>query len=336
MSTDRADDRGGLVPFDLDRRVDPGLADALAAKPRRMIERLDQVPRAREVMAATRPPSVLPATVAVADHHIDLDDGHRLMVRVYRPTGSTGPLPTLYWIHGGGLIVGEVAMNDGFCANAAAELDIAVASVEYRLAPDHPYPTPLEDCWAGLRWLADHADRLGVDPTGLAVGGGSAGGGLAAALALLARDRGGPDLSFQLLRYPMLDDRDTTPSSRAVDDPRVWNRSTNRLGWRAYLGDAAGGPDVPYHAAPARCPDPGGLPPAIITVGDLDLFIDEDLAYAQALGRAGVPVEVHVYPGAYHGAINDAPEADLTRRWQGDELAALGRALGRPGADQTG
>ena len=327
-STSAPTDRSGVVAFDLGRRVDPGFADALAAKPTRMIERLEQVPRAREVMAASRPAVELPDGVDVTDHGIAVADGHELLVRVYRPRDRDEALPALYWIHGGGLIVGSVDMNDGFCADVVTDLGIAVASVDYRLAPEHPYPTPLEDCYAGLAWLVDGAERLGVDPTRVAVGGGSAGGGLAAALALLARDRGGPEVCFQLLRYPMLDDRNATPSSRAVIDERVWNHSTNGLGWRAYLGDRAGGPEVTSYAAAARCEDPAGLPPAVITVGDLDLFLDEDLAYAQSLGRAGVPTEVHVYPGAYHGAINDAPGCELSRRWYRDEMLALARGLG--------
>ena len=316
--------------LDLDARVDPSFAAALAAKPRRMLERLDQVPRAREVMAAARPPATLPPSVEVVDRHATADDGHQILVRCYRPAGDGRPLPTLYWIHGGGLMLGSVDMNDGWCGSLVDELGIAVCSVEYRLAPEHPYPTPLEDCLAGLAWAVDRADEIGLDPGLVAIGGASAGGGLAAALALACRDRGGPAVCFQLLRYPMLDDRARTPSSRAVTDPRVWNRDTNHLGWSAYLGPAAGGDDsaVPYLAAPARCPDHSGLPPAVITVGDLDLFVDEDVAYAQALSRSGVPVELHIYPGAYHGANNDAPDGDLTRRWLRDEKAALALALG--------
>ena len=315
--------------LDLDARVDPSFAPALSARPRRMIERLDQVPRAREVMAETRVVAELPDTVEVTDHHTEADDGHRILVRCYRPAGVDRLLPALYWIHGGGLMFGSVDMNDGWCAGLVDELGIAVASVEYRLAPEHPYPTPLEDCFTGLVWTAERSDELGIDTDRLAIGGASAGGGLAAALALASRDRGGPSARFQLLRYPMLDDRHHTPSSRALTDPRVWNRHTNRLGWSAYLGHeaAADDRDVPYLAAPARCLDLTGLPPAIVTVGDLDLFVDEDVAYAQALSRAGVPAELHVYPGAYHGAINDAPDGELTRRWYHDEKAALARAL---------
>ncbi len=333
---------GGVTPLDLDRRVHPDFAAALAARPARSIRRLDQVSRAREVMEAARTPWSSPDGVEVVDHHVPAADGHEILVRVYRPTGAGGrgrrpePGPALYWIHGGGLIVGSVAMDDARSGLLATAFGITVASVEYRLAPEHPYPTPLEDCDAGLLWLADHAADLGVDPDRVAVGGASAGGGLAAGLALLARDRGGPPIRFQLLRYPMLDDRNRTPSSHAQLDPRVWNREANQLGWSAYLGDRAGGPDagpggetgVEPYAAPGRASDHAGLPPAIVTVGDLDLFLDEDVDYARALGRAGVPTELHVYPGAYHGAVNDNPDAALTHRWFRDEATALARALG--------
>ncbi len=317
------------APIDLDGRVDPAFAEALAAKPKRMVERLDQVPRARELLAASRPPGSLPAGVEASDHRATASDGHEIHIRLYRPAGGVEPLPVLFWIHGGGLMFGSVAMDEGRSGALVAETGAAVASVEYRLAPEHPFPTPLEDCYAGLCWVAEQGAELGLDPDRLAIGGASAGGGLAAGLALLARDRGGPRACFQLLRYPMLDDRNQTASSHAQTDPRAWNRSANALGWSAYLGEAAGGPEVSHHAAPARCADPAGLPPAVITVGDLDLFLDEDVAYAQALGRAGVPVELHVYPGAYHGAINDGPEAELTRRWYRDEADALARAFAR-------
>ncbi|MEM9565217.1 MAG: alpha/beta hydrolase [Actinomycetota bacterium] len=326
----------GVRPLDLDRRVDPEFAAALAARPLRGIRRLDQVRRAREVMEASRPPWTAPGTVDVVDHHAPAADDNQIQVRVYRPTDPGGgrpqaeTRPALYWIHGGGLIVGSVTMDDRRSTALVEQLGITVASVEYRLAPEHPYPTPLEDCYAGLTWLVEHADELGIDTDRIAVGGASAGGGLAAGLALLARDRGGPPIRFQLLRYPMLDDRNRTPSSHAQLDPRVWHREANHLGWSAYLGDGAGSDGIEPYAAPGRASDLAGLPPAIVTVGDLDLFLDEDVDYARALSRAGVPTELHVYPGAYHGAINDNPDAGLTQRWFRDEANALVRALPEP------
>ena len=285
----------------------------------------------REAMAKLRaamPAVPLPDGVSVQDHMAPGPDGAPdVMVRLYRPASLPANAPALYWIHGGGMVVGNVQMNDPYCAGIAKELNVLVASVEYRLAPEHPFPAPIEDCYAGLRWLASSADELGLDRSRIAIGGGSAGGGLAAALALIAHDRAEVEVCFQLLVYPMLDDRNTTRSSQVIVDPRIWNRASNLAGWSAYLADNAGGEDVSPYAAPARATELAGLPPAYINVGTLDLFVDEDIAYAQALLAANVPVELRVYPGAFHGSPNLAPDAELSRRWRRDELSALDRAL---------
>jgi acetyl esterase/lipase len=203
----------------------------------------------------------------------------------------------------------------------------AVVSVEWRRPPEHPFPAPMDDCYAGLAWTHRHAAELGVDPARIAIGGASSGGGSAAGLALLARDRGELPVRFQLLIYPMLDDRNVTPASRALTDPRVWNRASNLIGWRAYLGDAAGTGRVSPYAAPARATDLTGLPPAYLAVGDLDLFIDEDLEYAQRLQQADVPTELHVYPGGIHAFDSYAPASALARRFAGDRDDALRRAF---------
>jgi acetyl esterase/lipase len=319
-----------MAPVELEARLDAEHRAVLAAMPTDLLT-FEDIPAARqrfgELTAQTAALEPLPANVALEDHHTRTADGHDVMVRTYRPA-SGGRGPALYWIHGGGMILGTVAMNDFSCARTAAELDIVVASVEYRLAPEHPYPTPLEDCYDGLRWFAGAAADLGVEADRIAIGGGSAGGGLAAGLALLARDRGEVPIAFQLLVYPMIDDRAVTASSRAITDPRVWNPHANRVGWNAYLGGQAGTDDVSPYAAPARATDLAGLPPAYIPVGDLDLFLDEDLAYASALSRAGVPVEVHVYPGAFHGSDRFVSRSALATRWVADEHAALRRGLG--------
>lgn len=266
-------------------------------------------------------------SIEITDHHTPAGDGHQVLVRVYRRQERRDDRGGLYWIHGGGMVLGDVSMNDARCAAIALNLDVVVASVDYRLAPEHPYPAPLEDCYCGLRWFFDQAEAFGVDTARIAVGGGSAGGGLAAGLALLARDRGQVSPCFQLLTFPMIDDRNQTPSSYMVDDPRVWNRTANIAGWSAYLDGRNGADDVPAYAAPARATDLAGLPPAIVTVGSLDTFIDEDIAYAQALLHAGVPCELHVYPGAFHGSNFMAPDSDISQRWYRDEMAALDRAL---------
>jgi acetyl esterase/lipase len=278
--------------------------------------------------AARMPAPVIPAGMTIEDHTVPGPAGAPdISVRTYRPAGLRPAAPAFYWIHGGGMVMGTVPMSDGYCAGLADHLGALVASVDYRLAPQHPFPAPLEDCYAGLRWLHASAATLGIDPARIAIGGGSAGGGLAAGLALLARDRAEVPLCYQFLVYPMIDDRNATPSAHAITDTRVWNRITNLAGWHAYLDGRAGAPDVSPYAAPARATDLAGLPPAYINVGTLDLFVDEDIAYAQALSRAGVPVELHVYPGAYHGSSNLVPAAAISQRWLADERAALHRAL---------
>ncbi|MGY4710651.1 alpha/beta hydrolase [Mycolicibacterium sp. CBM1] len=235
-------------------------------------------------------------------------------VRLYRPAGASGPTPGLVWIHGGGYVLGTAAQDDALCRRFVERLQITVASVDYRLAPEHPYPAPLEDCYTVLRWLAG---LPGVDGDRVAIGGASAGGGLAAALALLARDRGEVQPVFQVLVYPMLDDRSV---GRHLDDPghRLWNATSNRFGWTSYLGGAD-----PALAVPARRSDLAGLPPAWLGVGTLDLFHDEDLAYAARLQEAAVPCEVHVVPGAFHGFDGIAPKADVSTAFFDSQCASL-------------
>ena len=243
------------------------------------------------------------------------------------PSDIEGPVPALYWIHGGGMVLGDVPMDDLNCKGVALEMGCVVASVEYRLAPEHPHPAPIEDCYAGLKWLAENADSLGVDSSRIAIGGASAGGGLAAALALLARDRAEVQVIFQQLIYPMLDDRNITPASHYVQHPKVWNRKANIAGWSALLGKPAGSDGVSPYASPARAEDLSSLPPAFIIVGELDLFVDEDIDYAQRLIQAGVPVELHVFPGAFHGSDLMVPTSENSRRWAAIRTAALRQAL---------
>ncbi|MPY95426.1 MAG: alpha/beta hydrolase fold domain-containing protein [Acidimicrobiia bacterium] len=311
-------------------RLDPAHQSVLRAIPEEFLDLTDiAATRVRfDQVMAQRPRPQWPDGLGAEDHLAPgRDGGPDVSVRLYRPAGLAAPAPALYWVHGGGMVLGSVAMDEDQCAGLADSLQIVVASVEYRLAPEHPFPAPVEDCYTGWAWLAANAATLGVDPGRVAIGGGSAGGGLAAGLALLARDRGGPAICFQLLVYPMLDDRNATPSSHAVTDPRLWNRTANQLGWGAYLSGRAGEADVSPYAAPARATDLAGLPPTYINVGELDLFLDEDIAYAQALVKAGVPTELHVYPGAFHGSNNFVSRSALSRRWAADERAALARAL---------
>jgi acetyl esterase/lipase len=248
-------------------------------------------------------------------------------VRVYRPNNHPSKVPALYWIHGGGYVMGDIEQDDRLMKQLVKRISCLAVSVDYRLAPEHPFPAPVEDCYAGLKWLFGHAEELGVDRSRIAIGDASGGGGLCAGLALLARDRGEVCPAFQLLIYPMIDDRNVTPASYAITDPRMWNRESNRLGWKAYLGRDGGGADVSPYAAAARATDLTKLPPAYIPVGALDLFVDENIEYAQRLIQAGVPTELHVYPGAFHGFDVFAPSATVSKQFKADRDNALKRAL---------
>lgn len=260
-------------------------------------------------------------------------------IRIYRPADQAGILPCFYHIHGGGMIMGSrihgggmimgsVDTEDSQMALIVEKVGCVVVSVDYRLAPENPHPAPVEDCYAGLVWAAENADELRIDPNRIGIGGESAGGGLAAATTLLVRDRGGPQLVFQYLVYPMLDDRNQTPSSvEFAGRWPGWPREMNLVGWQALLGDAVAGGDVSPYAAPARAEDLSGLPPAYIDVGGLEVFRDEDIDYAHRLMLAGVPVELHVYPGVFHGWDLFAPDAAVTQQATRTRLRALARAL---------
>ena len=248
-------------------------------------------------------------------------------VLVYTPSTPARTRPAYLHIHGGGYVLGTPEMNDAPNRDFAADLDCVVVSVDYRLAPDTRFPGPIEDCYAALQWLRANAADLGVDTNRIAIGGESAGGGHAAALALYARDRGDTGICFQLLEQPMLDDRTAT-----IADPHpftgefIWTAKKNRFGWQALLGVEPGGPDVPANGSPARASDLSRLPPTYIAIGALDLFLEESLDYARRLTRAGVPVELHVIPGAFHGfsVAGDGPQVRANREWS---HAALRRAF---------
>jgi len=253
--------------------------------------------------------------------------GPPVRVRIYRADDQSSKLPALYWIHGGGYVMGDIDMDDRLMKQMVKRIGCVAASVDYRLAPEHPFPTPVEDCYTGLKWLFAHADELGVEPARIAIGGPSGGGGLTAGLGLLARDRREVQVAYQLLIYPMIDDRNATAAAHAITDPRVWNRESNRLGWKAYLGRDGGGADVSPYAAATRATDLSNLSPTYISVGTLDLFVDENIDYAQRLIQAGVPTELHVYPGAFHGFDMFAPSARVSKQFKADRDNALKRAL---------
>jgi len=278
-------------------------------------------PPGEAIMAQTAAAQPMPTDVTTIDYHIDTPDGTPILLRWYVKNGAA-PGAAVLSLHGGGMIMGSVALYDGPVARYVSNSGVPMLSVDYRRAPEHPYPTPLEDCYAGLQWLGTHAAELGVDPARSAVMGDSAGGGLAAALALLARDRGGPALARQILIYPMLDDRNTVPDPEIVPFA-LWTYDDNITGWGALLGDAIGGSDVPAYAAPARVTDAAGLPAASIEVGQLDSFRDEDLAYAQRLSRAGVAVEFHLRPRVPHECETFAYDTDVARRASADRIRVL-------------
>ena len=248
-------------------------------------------------------------------------------VLIYRPQLTEDPLPCILHIHGGGYVAGAAADNEAVHRPLAADLACCIVSVEYRLAPETPFPGPVEDCYAALAYVFGHAAELGVDPGRIGLMGESAGGGLAAGLALLARDRGEYPLAFQHLIYPMIDDRTcVTPDPHPFAGAFVWTPQANAFGWRALLGQAPGAEGVSPYAAAARAADVSGLPPTYIATGALDLFLEEDLAFAQRLMRAGVPVELHVYPGAFHG-FQWAAEARVSQTAARDSRDALARAM---------
>ena len=249
--------------------------------------------------------------------------GATVTVHCYDPVGRVAPTGALLWIHGGGFIMGSAEDYHGNCAQYALEAGILVVSVEYRLAPEHPYPAGLDDCVAALRWLHAEAAALGVDAARIAVGGDSAGGGLAAALAQVATDDGSLPLRMQLLVYPMLDDRTDQPSQQSGHGQLIWNAPSNVFAWRCYLGTVpAAAP-----AVPARRDDLRGLPPAWIGTGTLDLFHDEDVAYATRLQAAGVACALVVVPGMYHGGDTIPTGSPMARAFTAASIAALREAL---------
>jgi acetyl esterase/lipase len=255
------------------------------------------------------------------------DGSPDLRVLILRPSRGGGPWPCVYHIHGGGLVMGDRRVGLDTMLGWMEAIDLVVVSVEYRLAPEHPHPAPVEDCYAGLDWTARNADDLGIDPARLVIAGASAGGGLAAATALLARDRGGPVLAHQILMCPMLDDRVETQSSSECDGTGSWGRASNIAAWEALLGANRGGLDVSPYAAPSRATDLRGLPPAFIDVGTAEIFRDETIDYATRLLRDGVPVELHVWPGGVHGFDVHVPNARLSRACREARLSYLRRTL---------
>jgi acetyl esterase len=294
------------------------------------------IPAARagesELLAAL-PPYVAPVPLDVDELLVPGPAGAPdVRLRRYRPAdhdarNNDAALPALVFIHGGGFVVGSLDLNDVDCRRIAAEVGAVVFSVEYRLAPEHPFPAGIEDCYAALTWVAENADELGVDPERIAIGGESAGGGLAAGVALLARDRGGPRICLQLLGIPELDDRLETGSMRTLVGTPITTVPNGEISWDSYLGEGVRGTDaVSPYAAPTRATDLAGLPPAIVTAYEFDGLRDEGIAYAQRLLSAGVPTELHVYAGAFH-VCTWLSHAAISQKINGDLVDALRRRL---------
>lgn len=310
------------APLDIRPLLDPEVMAALAAMPLGLSKLSNEtLPKIRQ-MGLLRPTVELSNGVQRTNHDIPGRPG--VDVRVHRPKAANGALPCIYWIHGGGLILGTNKNDDARFDRWCQLFNCVGVSVEYRLAPESRYPEPLEDCYAGLRWVRDNASSLGVDVNRIGISGASAGAGLAAGLALLARDRGEIPLAFQALIYPMIDDRMITTSS-TWEDP-VWPPNANQFGWRSYLGDLTGDA-VPAYAAAARATDLTKLPRTFISVGALDGFSDEDIDYAVRMRHAGVPTELHVYPGAPHGFDGLAPNTAIAKRANRDIEEWLAIAL---------
>lgn len=251
--------------------------------------------------------------IACTDHALAGHRGEEIKLSVLRSRDAAGPRPGILFIHSGGMMFGDRFSAIDPVLDWVEKLGAVMVTVDYRLAPEFPDPYPREDCYAALEWVGKHADELGIRRDRLMLCGASCGGGIAAGLALAARDRGGPELCGQVLDYPMLDDRGRTPSITQFDGVGVWDRISNETGWAALLGDACGGPEVSPYAAPARARDLSGLPPALITVGSAEIFRDDGIAFANAMWNDGSDAELHVWGGAFHACDIFAPHATISR-----------------------
>jgi acetyl esterase/lipase len=280
---------------------------------------------------------VTPPATVIGDRAIVYSDrvipgppgGPDLEVTIFeRATRESGG-PAIYYIHGGGMIIGDRWFGTGAVIDWVDDLDAILITVEYRLAPEYPYPAPVDDCYTGLLWAEAHHAELGFDPDQLVIAGASAGGGLAAGVTLRIRDEGGPSLAGQMLIYPMLDDRNETVSSRQFDGFGRWDRGSNDTGWDAYLGDRRKTSRVPIYAAPARATDLSNLPPTFVDVGSAEVFRDEDVDYASRIWADGGVCELHVWPGGFHGFDMAAPTAKLSRAMMETRTKWLRRTLGR-------
>ncbi len=313
-----------MSEIDLGSHLDAEHLAALEAIPPNLLDLTDiGRARARLLDAFAEMEQPIPTDVEIHECDATGHEGHSVRVRIYRPARSGTHGPVMLWFHGGGMVMGSAAMDDAVCAERASTHGAVIVSVDYRLAPEDPYPAQLDDGMAALEWIASNPDLLGTDPGRIVVGGNSAGGCLAAGIAIMSRDLAGPPISYQYLESPMLDHRMSTTSSRMIaSDNRVWNSAANQIAWDAYLGDSDREALSPW-ASPGTAKDLSGLPPPYISVGSLDIFVDEIDDYARTLRGSGVPTELHIYPGGFHGSIAFAPDSSLSRRWRQDNHEIL-------------
>jgi acetyl esterase/lipase len=315
--------------------IDPDLAEVLASLPmdpsgnlgdENMIQIMRSTP---EILAMLG--TELPTDDRVTVENTEVPgppDAPTVPVRIYTPKASDSPAPALVYFHGGGFVIGDMYLEEQRCLRLAADGGCVVVSVDYRLAPENPFPSGVEDCYCALVWVAGHARELGIDIDRIAVGGASAGGALSAAVAQMARDRSGVTLALQLLIYPVIDDRMETPSMRAFTATPIWNSASNAQMWDHYLG--AKRDYVSNYAAPGRSNDLSDLPPAYVMTAEFDPLRDEGISYAQRLMQAGVPTELHCFSGAVHGFDLIAPDIELSRRAVDEQVSIVVRTLGSP------
>jgi len=315
--------------------IDPELAEVLAGLP---LDPSGQLGDENMIQVMRSTPDILAmlGTELPTDDRVTVKNGEvpgppdapAVPIRIYTPKASSKALPALVYFHGGGFVIGDMYLEEQRCLRLAADAGCVVISVDYRLAPENQFPAGVEDCYCALAWVAGHVKDLGVDIDRIGVGGASAGGALAAAVAQMARDRSGVALALQLLIYPVIDDRMETASMKAVSATPVWTSGSNAQMWDHYLGVKRD--YVSNYAAPGRSNDLADLPPAYVMTAEFDPLRDEGISYAQRLMQAGVPVEFHSYPGACHGFDLIAPAIELSRRAMDEQVAAVTRVLGAP------
>ena len=311
--------------------VDP---DLLHPELRPLSKKMPQIPFNRStlwfirLLSNLQPKAKIPGDLQIENRSIQSRDlKHKIRVRIYKPKTIAAPAPVLVWMHGGGFIIGKPEMDDRFLFQFARELQILIVSIDYRSAPEHPFPTPLEDCYTALKWIYINSQALGIDPNRIAIGGESAGGGLAATLVQLAHDRKEVKPIFQMLVYPMLDDRSAVRPDLANKDWMTWSQDNNRFGWESYLNQKCGSGNLPPYSVASRREDLTGFPPAWIGVGTLDLFYEEDIAYADQLKNSGVNCELVVIPGVFHGFDFFGPQLKIVTDFRKSQINALRKHL---------